>query len=245
MSESRLSKILGAKRHDLYIATKGGLSWSVNKDPSNRALILRDSSPHSLRKGIEDSLRRLRISCIPVYYIHWPDSKVKIQTSFELLNKMREEGKIGKIGCSNFDLAQMVEASKVAEISFIQLPVNLLSDEISDDLKIFLRRKKIEIVAYNVLASGLLTGKYNKSSVFNENDRRSRLSLFQGDNYIKALKKVQQINVLAELQGMSCSQFSIAKILELPNVTSAIVGIKNTKQLEENWMALQKANLTF
>lgn len=243
LSESRLSEILGSKRHDLYIATKGGLSWSVSNKLSNRAQILRDSSPKNLRQGVEESLRRLRISRIPIYYVHWPDPNVEIHASFELLNKLLDEGKIDKIGCSNFNLAQITEASKITQISFIQLPLNLLNNQISNELNIFLESKQIKIVAYNALASGLLTGKYNQASIFNENDRRSRLPLFQGENYTKALTKVQEINKLADLQGMSSSQYSIAKILKLPNIASVIVGIKNTKQLEENWEALEKLNV--
>ncbi len=240
LSESRLSEILGNKRHDLYIATKGGLTWSNNDNSSNRFSVLRDSSPSSLKNGVENSLRRLRISRIPLYYIHWPDPNVDIRSSFELLNKLRDEGKIDKLGCSNFDLTQVFQASEVAEISFVQLPLNILGSKISHDFKTFLERKKIEIVAYNTLANGLLSAKYNESSLFQENDRRSRLPLFKGDNFKKALSKVHEINKLAALEGLTCSQYSIAQILKQSIVASVVVGIKNSKQLEENWEALQK-----
>lgn len=244
LSETRLSKILGNRRHDVCIATKGGLVWHGDGKSTSRALIFRDSSTSSLRKGVEDSLRRLKISRIPLYYIHWPDPKVEIRASFEVLNQLKLEGKIHKIGCSNFNLTQLSSASEVADISFAQLPLNLLENKISDDINSFLHSKEIKIVAYNVLANGLLTGKYNESSFFQSNDRRSRSSLFQGECFRQALIKVKEVNELAISLGLSCAQYSIAEILRRPNVASVIIGIKNTKQIEENWSTLQKAYIT-
>jgi len=239
LSESRLSRALGNKRHEVCIATKGGLVWQSNMPSVKRAEISRDSSPESLITGVESSLKRLKIEQIPLYYVHWPDPNVEIRASFEILNKLRDNGKIGRIGCSNFTLAQVVAATEVAEISFVQLPLNLLGNQISQDFKLFLNNKKIGIIAYNVLANGLLAGKYNELSFFGSNDRRSRLPLFQGDRFIKTLNKVQEIKKLAYLEGLTCSQYSIIQILKQSNVTSAIVGIKNANQLQENWNAVK------
>lgn len=238
LSETRLAKVLGNKRHDVYIATKGGLSWSVESNSSARARVVRNSSPSSLRKSVEDSLRRLKISRIPIYYIHWPDPNVEIRISFELLNKLYDEGKIGQIGCSNFNLDQVILASDVAEISFLQMPINIMGKDISANFKNFLNEKKISLVAYNVLANGLLSGKYNEQSVFLKNDRRSRLTEFQGDNFKKALMRVEELKKIAAAEGMTCAQYSISKIIKEPEVVSVILGIKNCKQLEENWNGL-------
>lgn len=239
LSEIRLSEILGARRHDVFIATKGGLSWA-DVSLGGRASISKDSSPANIRLGVEDSLRRLRIDCIPIYYIHWPDPNTEISLTFECLSKLQDEVKIGKIGCSNFSAAQVRKASEVSEITFVQLPLNLLDRELHPDMGELVREKGIGVVAYNVLANGLLTDKYDGTSRFPRNDRRSRLPLFQGKVFEDALKKVADISVAAAAANQTCAQYAISRVLEQTGVVSAILGVKNGLQIDENCSILSK-----
>jgi len=71
-SERRLSIALGSRRHDVIVATKGGLSWSAPL-ADGRATVFRDSTRSSIRLGVEHSLRRLRLDRLPIFYVHWPD----------------------------------------------------------------------------------------------------------------------------------------------------------------------------
>lgn len=236
LSEQRLADVLGSKRHDMLIATKGGLSWN-ELQPSGRACIRRDSSRVALRQGVEDSLRRLRLERISLYYIHWPDPETDIRATFEFLMELREEGKILHIGCSNFEASQLRAACEVAKVSFAQLPLNLLGEGPSAEMQAALDDHGVGIVAYNVLASGLLTGKYHAQSRFSADDRRSRLPIFQGDRYRQALARVAEIQPLAVKAGLSVAQYSICRALERPGVVATILGIKSIGQLEENWAA--------
>jgi aryl-alcohol dehydrogenase-like predicted oxidoreductase len=236
LSEQRLADILGGKRHDLLIATKGGLSWD-ELQPNGRACIRRDSSKVNLRQGVEDSLRRLRLERIPLYYIHWPDPETDIRATFECLMELREEGKILHIGCSNFEASQVRAACEVAKVSFAQLPLNILGEGPTAEMQATLDSHGVGIVAYNVLASGLLTGKYNAQSKFPADDRRSRLPAFQGDLYQQALAQVAEMQPLAVKAGLSVAQYSITWALDHPAVVATILGIKSIGQLEENWAA--------
>lgn len=233
LSETRLSEILGSKRHDVVIATKGGMSWQ-HPSPGARAPIRRDSSPEYLRGAVEASLRRLRLDRLPVYFIHWPDPSTDIRSTFECLARMQDAGKIGWIGCSNFSAEQVRQACHAAEVSYVQLPLNILGEDMDPGMQQVVHEKGIGVVAYNVLANGLLTGKYGPDSRFPENDRRSRLPLFQGDAYRQALQRVGKISAAAEAQELTCAQYAIAKVVERAEVTSAILGIKNRRQIEEN-----------
>src|SRR5690348_16088167 len=123
LSEERLSAILGERRHDVVIATKGGLTWTMGA-AGGRATVSRDSSLRELQLGVEGSLRRLRLEWLPVYYIHWPDPRTELRYSFEFLMKLKAEGRIGRIGCSNFSAAQIRAASDVSDVSLVQLPLN-------------------------------------------------------------------------------------------------------------------------
>lgn len=238
-SEERLSQILGAKRHEVVIATKGGLSWT-HGPPGARAIISRDSSPKYLRNAVEASLRRLRIDRLPVYFIHWPDPSTEIRATFECLAKLCDEGKIGQIGCSNFSASQVRAACEVSAVSFVQLPVNLLGEDIDLELAQLLKEKAIGVMAYNVLANGLLTGKFNANSLFAADDRRARLPLFQGKAYRRALQRVAEISVLAEAENLTCTQYAISWVLSRGDVVSAILGVKSRQQIEENYSAMAR-----
>ncbi len=235
LSEIRLSEILGSRRHDVVIASKGGMSW---KSPGNgaRAVISRNSSPNYLAAAVEASLKRLRLDCIPIYYVHWPDPNTDIRISFEALSKLKDQGKIKYLGCSNFDVTQIKLASEVAEISFLQLPVNLLTGDIDSAIISIAHQKSIGIVAYNVLANGILTGKYAEDSIFGFDDRRSRLPIFNGELYKTALSKVKDISVIANSKNLTCAQYAISSVLKKSGIISAIVGIKNSSQVEENFL---------
>lgn len=236
-SEERLSEILGSKRHEVVIATKGGMSWTAASS-GGRAIISRDSSPRYLKAAVEASLRRLRIDRLPVYFIHWPDPNTEIRATFECLAELRDEGKIGQIGCSNFSAAQVRVACEVTEVSFVQLPVNMLGDDIGPEMANLVKEKGVAVVAYNVLANGLLTGKYNVNSRFALDDRRSRLPLFQGERYRQALRQLADISAMAAAENLTCAQYAISWALGRPGVVSSILGIKNRGQIEENCFAL-------
>ena len=152
--------------------------------------------------------------------------------------ELRDAGKITRIGCSNFNAAQVSAACEVATVSYVQLPLNILGDGPTAEMQAVIEIQQIGIVAYNVLASGLLTGKYAEGARFSADDRRARLPAFQGENYLRALRKLGELRSLADAAGVSVAQYSIAWALSRPAVVATTLGIKNTRQLEENWVAI-------
>lgn len=233
LSEERLSKMLGSRRHNVVIATKGGLSWDAKNN--QRASVRRDSSASAIRRDVESSLRRLRLECLPIFYVHWPDETVPFSETFGELEKICSEGKVKTVGCSNFSARQMENIGHISKIKYVQLPVNILNGSLDSKMVKFCAQHEMRIVAYNVLANGLLTGKYNKFSTFPSNDRRSNIPLFRGSMYRDALEYVEELKVVASSQKTSVARYSIQWALSQPNVVSAIVGIKNSQQMLENW----------
>jgi myo-inositol catabolism protein IolS len=239
LSEKRLSRILGKRRHDVVIATKGGLRWDQSE--SKRKVILKDSSPESIRNDVESSLRRLKLDILPIFYVHWPDSNTKIEDTFFELLKLKNEGKIKSIGCSNFSAKQLDIASNVCKIEYVQLPVNILDGPPNKNISEICTNKKIKIIAYNVLLNGLLTGKFDQNSSFPKNDRRSRLSIFKGSTFLDVLKKVDKLKIEAENVNNSLAHYSIDWVLKQENIISVVIGIKSTDQIIDNWSV--KSNL--
>ena len=234
LSEERLSKILGVKRFNVVIATKGGFKW--NKKESKRAEVKIDASPKNIINGIEDSLKRLKLETIPIYYVHWPDKKNSIAETFSTLENARKKGLIMNIGCSNFDLKELKEAKKYSEINFVQIPLNIIEPQPYEILS-YSDLNNIAVVPYNVLASGLLTGKYNKNSEFKSNDRRSRDKRFKNVIFQDLLNRVEDIKKKAKKNNLTLIQYSIKETLSNKSVKSVITGIKDINQLEENFIS--------
>lgn len=232
LSEKRLSRILGSKRHDMFLSTKGGIDWK--KEKNKRAKTFFNSKPDYIESAVEASLKRLKIESIPLYYIHWPDPKHKISSTFDKLQNLKNQGKIRFIGCSNFSASQMKEALRHAQIDFCQIPTNILVGKPSSEILAISKKNNINIVAYNVLASGLLTGKFTNKSTFPENDRRSRMDDFKGEKFIMNLKKIKKIKSRAKDSKLSLSKYCIQWVLKQKEINFAIVGFKNSKQVLQN-----------
>lgn len=231
-SEKRLSSILGEKRHEIFIATKGGVRW--NKQDSVRAKITFDSSPEYISSAVDDSLKRLRLDTLPLYYIHWPDPTTPIESTLECITELKNQKKILYFGLSNISESELIEATRFTDIDFVQIPLNLMTKEPSKKFISTCKKHKIKIIGYNVLNMGLLTGKFDYNSKFGNNDRRSRLPEFNGDKFKENLRKIEEISKEALSHNKSLTHYSIDQVVRRNYVKSVILGIKNKKQILEN-----------
>ena len=231
LSETRLSAILGPMRHHLCIATKGAMRWE-QASSNTRANVFKDSSPQNLEKNVYDSLRRLKLDTLPIFYVHWPDKSTPYQKTFDALNNLQEKQLIQSIGVSNFNLAELKQALSHAKIKYVQLPANIMEHAQLDSISSLCLEKSINIIAYNVLYSGLLTGKFDGTEIFPENDRRSRLPFFQGEAFTKVVKKTVELKKFANTLGLALHEYAVSELLENKSVSSTIIGIKDIKQLE-------------
>ena len=101
-SEQLISEVLGPKRNDVVIATKFGVAWDAGTRKT-----WKDSSASRCVLAVEDSLRRLRLDSIPLYYVHWLDGVTPVEETVEALAGLRDAGKIQHIGVSNFTPDQL------------------------------------------------------------------------------------------------------------------------------------------
>ena len=232
-SEEILAKALGLYRKKVVIASKVGMRWHNNLK-SGRATIVKDSSPKYIVKALEGSLQRLKIDCIPLYQIHWPDNNTSFEDTFETLKKCRQAGKIHYFGVSNFTLSQLKEVTIDYEIITAQHEYSLLARQCEKDIMPWCHTSNIGTLAYGVLAQGLLTGKYNQGSLFDVNDRRHRLPNFDSARLIDNQKVVQKLQDLARERGVSPSQVAIRWAIDNPNLSCVIIGAKTSDQVYDN-----------
>ena len=231
-SEKLLGKTLGHKRKDVILATKVGLVW----DKSKVFRKWNDNSSANILREIDQSLKNLRTDYIDIYQIHWPDLKTPLSYTLETMQLLKKSGKIRAIGCCNFSLEQLKEAVKWAKITTVQIPYNLVDRKDELGIMPFCKENGINVLIYSPIARGLLSGKYNQTSKFGKDDHRGRSTdaYFAGDNYRDNLKMVRRIEKVAVNLNKLPTQVALRWVLENPQVTSAIFGVKNVKQLKEN-----------
>lgn len=227
-SEWILSKALANDRSNVIVATKGGVAWT----PGGQTRKTLD--PKYLARAIEASLRRLRIDCIPLYQLHWPDGLTPVTEAIGALLQAREQGKIEAIGLCNFPLDDVRAAQGLTHIVTLQLPASALQTEFLETLRFSWDTWKIGGLCYNVLAQGLFTGKYSGPLSFDGTDLRARSSLFSGTKLDDGLRILRRLSEVAKRVGASPSQVAIRWVLNQNGVSVALTGIKREQQIVEN-----------
>lgn len=233
-SEERLSSALGQRRHDVVIATKGGVRWTAIGE---RAQTTTDCSPGYIRSAVEASLRRLRIDCIPLYQLHRFDSSVPIEATLAELARLRERGLIRAIGYSNFPPEALQDAHRLIPATSVQLAYSLL-DRGNLPIVEFCRANGIAVMAYGPLAQGLLTGRFRDRPHFETNDRRHRLGHFSAEGWERSRPLVDGLVAVASRRQRSPATVAIRWCLDTPGITHVIVGARAPAQVDDNAEAL-------
>ncbi len=232
-SEEILAKALGFQKNGVIIATKFGLRWDKNGN------IYRDISPKHIVKALENSLRRLGIDCIKLYQIHWPDGKTPIDDAMETLERCRDAGKILHIGCCNFSKDLLLEAHTHHRIESYQCLYNVAKRKNADVIKYVSEKLEGSVLTYSVLGRGIFSSKYHSKSKFDEeHDTRIKDPDFHGAQYYGNIVIAEKLKTIGEKYEKSPAQVAIRWVLENPDVTCVLTGIKNTKQLSENVCAV-------
>jgi aryl-alcohol dehydrogenase-like predicted oxidoreductase len=235
-SEEELCKALGRHRFDAFIITKFGVAW--NDGNGQRAKTYFDSSPKHLAISLENSLRRLQIEAIPLYMVHWPDPKVNLSDTLEVLEKLRDTGKILNFGLSNFQAADIQEYSSSYSISSFQGSFNLLDWRDQEQIFKSAKEKNLACFSYGPLAQGLLSGKYDQDHEFASNDRRNRLKYFKNIQWGGNQNLIEKLKTIASKYQKDIAQCAIRWILDSQTIDAVIIGAKTAEQIDSNMNAL-------
>lgn len=227
-AEEILAKALGNDRHEAIIATKFGITW----DQSGKTF--KDCGTKRITRALDDSLSRLKLDCIPVYMIHWHDGITPLSEIMETLQECQKQGKIRYLGCSNFTAKMLWEALETHKMDFIQLPYSLVRRECELQLVEAVKQRSMTTMVYEVLARGLLSGKYNKGVQFGEKDTRARDRYFSGAYFDSNLRMVEHLQAIGRRHNKTPAQVAIRWALERPYIQCVLIGSKRGSQVAEN-----------
>lgn len=212
-----------------YIFTKCTRRWQ-----DNGMTIYGDLTADSLRREVEDSLRRLDIDVIDLYQVHWPDPDEYLEEAWTTLAQLKEEGKVRYIGVSNFNVEQMERVQKVAPITSLQPPYSMLNRGIEKDILGHCERHNIGVLAYSPMMNGLLTGKMTRERIHNlpEDDWRRGHPAFQEPQLTRNLQLVELLRDIGNEHDRTPAEVAVAWTFHHPAVTAAIVGARRASQVE-------------
>ena len=228
-SEEIVAKALKGRSDRPYVFTKGSRVWN------DQGEITSSLKEHSLRREVENSLRRLEVDTIDLYQLHWPNPDPDIEEGWSTLAKLKSEGKLRYIGVSNFSVEQMERARKIAPITSLQAPYSLIKRDIERDILPYCQEHNIGVIVYSPMMSGLLSGKMTRERIdnFPEDDWRKRNEEFQEPRLSRNLKLASLLQDIGYPYNRTTAEVAIAWTLRHPAVTGAIVGGRRPEQVEE------------
>lgn len=227
-SERMIAKVLGSRRREIVIATKGGVVWDAEKRQ------LRDGRPESIRRHCEESLRRLETDCVELYYLHAPDPSIPVAESAGAFRELIEAGKIRAAGLSNATTEQLEAFHAVCPLSAFQPHYNMLQREIERSQLPWCAAHQVSVMVYWPLMKGLLAGKLSRDHQFDPKDGRRKYPMFQGDEWRKNQDFLDQLRPIAAEVGESVAQVVLNWTIQRPGITAALCGAKRPDQIRDN-----------
>lgn len=234
-SEEVVAKALKDRSDRPYVFTKCSLVWDDNREVSNSL------KAQSIRQEVENSLRRLQIDVIDLYQMHWPNPDSDIEEGWTTMAELQKEGKVRHIGVSNFNVAQMRRAQKIAPIASLQPPYSLLKPEAQNEILPFCLENNIGVIVYSPMRSGLLSGTMSKQRIAKlpEDDWRRNDPDFKEPKLSQNLALVDKLGEIGFPHNVTSGVAAIAWTLHNPAVTGAIVGARRSEQVDINIQAAE------
>ncbi len=237
-----LRQDLGAYRDELIISTKAG--YDMWPGPYGEW-----GSRKYLLASLDQSLRRMGLEYVDIFYSHRPDPDTPLEETMSALDQAVRQGKALYVGISNYSAEQTREASRILRDlgtpCLIHQPRYSIFDRwIEADLLDTLADEGIGCIVFSPLAQGLLTTRYLDGIPAGSRADRPESFLAPHDVTEARVTKAHQLNDLAQQRGQTLAQMALAWVLRHPGMTSALVGASRVEQVEANVAALDNLDFT-
>jgi aryl-alcohol dehydrogenase-like predicted oxidoreductase len=233
-SEKMLGRVLRPHRHEVVIATKCGIAWGRDQKQ------VKDGRPETIRRQCDESLSRLGVEAIDLYYLHAPDPNVPVAESAGALRELLETGKVRSVGVSNFhQVTQYEQFHAVCPISADQPHYNMLQREIEQERLPWCQRNNVSVMVYWPLMKGFLAGKLARDHVWDPKDGRAKYPVFQGEQWTKTHDFLDKLRPIAARHLCTLAELVTAWTIQRPGITAALCGAKRPDQICESAAAMR------
>jgi aryl-alcohol dehydrogenase-like predicted oxidoreductase len=219
----------------------------VVADPAKPfASVTRTIRPDSIRREIEESLKRLGVERIDLYQFHWPDATgVPVEDSWNEMVRLIEEGKVRAAGVSNFTVELLDRCERIRHVDSLQPPFSMIRRQAAADVIPWCAAHGTGVIVYSPMQSGLLTEAFTaeRMAKLSEDDWRRKGPYFQEPALTRNLRLRDALRPIAARHGVSVSAVSVAWTLSWRGVTGAIVGARSAQQVD-GWIAGGQLELT-
>ena len=226
-----------------YVFTKCGLI----ADPADRKALPRQvGDPASIRREIENSLRRLKVERIDLYQMHWPaEDGTPIEAYWQTLLDLEKEGKVRAVGLSNHNVEQLEAAEKLGHVDTLQPPFSAIKRAAGAAEIPWCHAHATGVIVYSPMQAGLLSGSFSlkRAASLPANDWRSRDPEFQGAALRHNLYLAEVMRDIAARRSVEVGAVAVAWTLAWPGVTGAIVGARRPAQVN-GWIDAANLSLT-
>jgi aryl-alcohol dehydrogenase-like predicted oxidoreductase len=233
-NERLVGRAVAGRRDEVVLATKFG-----NQRRADGTWVRVNGEPEYVRRACDESLERLGVDHIDLYYQHRVDRSVPVEDTWGAMAELVQAGKVRYLGISEAAPETVRRANAVHPISAGQYEWSLFTRDLEDELLATARELGIGLVAYSPLGRGFLSGRITGPDDFGEDDFRRNHPRFTGDNFARNLDLVERVKELAAGKGVTPSQLAIAWVLAQGDDVVPIPGTKRRRYLEENAGALE------
>ena len=247
--KGRSEEVVGRALKDMpeadrpYVFTKCGLVFPADDPAAGPSNIM---AAASVRREVEDSLRRLDVERIDLYQVHWPPTDgTPLAEYWATMQDLKREGKVRAVGLSNHDLAALDEAEAIGHVDSLQPPFSLIHRGAAADVLPWCEQHGTGVIVYSPMQSGLLTGRMSAERVegLPEDDWRATHPDFTGEALKRNLRVADALRPVAERHGVPVPAVAVAWTLAFSAVSGAIVGGRNADQVR-GWLPAASLELT-
>lgn len=229
-------------RDEIIISTKAG--YKMWEGPYGDF-----GSKKYLIASIDQSLKRMGLNYVDIFYHHRPDNDTPLEETMGALSQIVKQGKALYIGLSNYKAEQTKEASKILKQMgtpcIIHQPrYNMFDRWIENGLQNILDEEGIGSIVFSPLAQGLLSDRYLKGIPKDSRAASKSIFLKSTDITEEKFEKIKKLNEIAQQRGQSLAQLALTWVLRNGRVTSALIGVSKAEQLEDNVKIINKLDFT-
>lgn len=244
-SEKAVGRVVRSRKEQIFVATKCGRKLSPHVDGAYQ--------PAALRKFVEDSLKNMGLETIDLIQLHCPPTETYYRPEiFALFDELKKEGKIQYLGVSVERVEEALKAIEYDNVTTVQIIFNMFRQRPAKDFFAQAAIRNVGVIVRVPLASGLLTGKYSKATVFGKDDHRTfnrhgeafdKGETFSGINYEKGLAAVDELKNIFPVHA-DLALIALRWILMFSEVSCVIPGASRSEQVLLNLKACELPNLT-